>query len=234
MSQKNSSLTFRVVISGLSQDRKVFQDCSKVVFTTSLLPGGFDMSLSSMMSFRPVVFGMLLVCGSVVASHVHADEKKDPAIELKAATWKDVEGIVAAHPGKIVVVDVWSTSCEPCMKEFPHLVTLHNKHKDDVVCVSLNVDYVGIKSKPAEFYRPRVEAFLSKQKAVCTNLLCTEASDKLFEKLELSSIPAVFVYGRDGKLAKRFDDSMLKDGEEDAFTYEKDINPFLEQILKTK
>jgi thiol-disulfide isomerase/thioredoxin len=164
------------------------------------------------------------------------DEKpaEHASVELKAGVWKDVEAIVQANKGKIVVVDVWSTSCEPCMREFPHLVTLHRKHKEDVVCVSFNVDYVGIKSKPADFYRPRVETFLTKEKAVCTNLLCTEASDKLFQQLELSSIPAVFVYGRDGKLAKRFDDSLLEDDEEDAFTYEKDVNPYLNELLLKK
>ncbi|MFN9718478.1 MAG: TlpA family protein disulfide reductase [Planctomycetota bacterium] len=183
--------------------------------------------------FRSAFVGLALI-GGLFTLDVDADEKTDGKTELTSATWKDVETIVAANPGKIVVVDVWSTSCEPCMREFPHLVTLHHQHKDAMVCVSLNVDYVGIKSKPAEYYRPRVEDFLKKQKAVCTNLLCTEASDKLFEKLELSSIPAVFVYGRNGKLAKRFDDSMLDDGEEDAFTYEKDINPYLEKLLTEK
>lgn len=173
---------------------------------------------------------------TIIACESVADEKAADStkIELKAGTWEDVEAIVAANKGKIVVVDVWSTSCEPCMREFPHLVTLHNQHQEQMVCVSFNVDYVGIKSKPSEFYRPRVEAFLTKQKASCTNLLCTTASDKLFQALELSSIPAVFVYGRDGKLAKRFDDSMLKDDEEDAFTYEKDINPFLKELLEKK
>lgn len=178
------------------------------------------------------------VTGSLNASGTNSatDEKTEDSskVELTAGTWKDVETIVAASKGKIVVVDVWSTACDPCMREFPHLVTLHNEHKDQMVCISLNVDYVGIKSKPAEFYRTRVEAFLTKQKAVCTNLLCTTASDKLFQALELSSIPAVFVYGRDGKLAKRFDDSMLGEDEEDAFTYEKDINPFLKELLEKK
>jgi hypothetical protein len=40
------------------------------------------------------------------------------------------------------------------------------------------------------------------------------------------------VYDAEGKLAQRFDDSMLDDGEEEAFTYEKDINPFLKSLLQ--
>lgn len=86
-----------------------------------------------------------------------ADEKSDqkkveetskvdnPDVKLTAGTWKDVEAIVAKSAGKIVVVDIWSTSCLPCMQEFPHLVEIHKRHSDKVVCISFNVDYVGIK-----------------------------------------------------------------------------------------
>ena len=165
-----------------------------------------------------------------------AEEKTVPAVSditLQAGTWKDVESLVKANKGKVVIVDVWSTSCLPCMTEFPNLVKIHNAHKEQIVCISFNVDYVGIKNKGADYYRPRVEEFLKKENASFTNILCTTESDKVFEALELSSIPAVYVYDAEGKLAQRFDDSMLDDGEEEAFTYEKDINPFLKSLLQS-
>ncbi|MCA9058465.1 MAG: TlpA family protein disulfide reductase, partial [Planctomycetaceae bacterium] len=150
----------------------------------------------------------------------------------KNGTWQDVEAIIKKNPGKVVVVDIWSTSCLPCMAEFPNLVKLHNQHAGKVVCVSLNVDYVGIRTKPPESYRARVEGFLTKKKATCTNLLCTQEADALFDSLKLSSIPAVYVYGKDGKLAKRFDASLeLPDGAE-SFSYEEHINPLIESLLK--
>lgn len=155
-------------------------------------------------------------------------------VELTAGTWKDVEALVAKHRGKVVVVDVWSTSCAPCMQEFPGLVKLHQEHARDVICISFNVDYVGIPNKPAEFYRPRVETFLKKQKAAFTNLLSTQDSDAFFAARELSSIPAVYVYGRDGQLAKRFDESLLQEGKEEAFTYAADITPFVKKLVQAK
>lgn len=155
------------------------------------------------------------------------------SIALTSGTWQDVENLVKTHKGKVVIVDVWSTSCLPCMTEFPNLVKIHNAHKAQVVCISFNVDYVGIKNKDSDFYRPRVEEFLKKERADFINILSTTESDKVFEALELSSIPAVYVYDADGKLAKRFDDSLLEDGEEEAFTYEKDINPFLKTLLQS-
>lgn len=151
-------------------------------------------------------------------------------VKLQAGTWKDVEAIVAKHPGKIVIVDVWSMSCLPCISEFPRLVELHNKDPKNLVCVSFNVDYAGIKSKPVESYRERVEKFLKKQQATFANILCTVESEAVFAELKLASIPAVYVYGRDGKLLKRFDSSLYTDGEEEAFTYEMDINPFIRTL----
>jgi len=179
---------------------------------------------------------VLLSCGLTV-SVVAGDEKPaaQPAtaasVELQPGTWKDITTLVAKNKGKIVVVDVWSTSCAPCMQEFPGLVRLQQAHPEKVVCISFNVDYVGIKNKPADFYRPKVEAFLKKQQAQFVNILCTEESDKFFADQELSSIPAVYVYGTDGKLAKRFDESLLQEGREEAFTYEEDIVPFVKQQL---
>lgn len=156
------------------------------------------------------------------------DEEK---IRLTAGTWDSVLEQVKANKGRIVVVDIWSTSCLPCMTEFPNLVELQKCYGDKIACISFNVDYVGIKSKPAEFYRERVEAFLTKQKAMCSNVLCTVESDKIFEKLELSSIPAVYVFDAEGKEVRRFDDSLLEDGEEEAFTYKADINPFVKGLI---
>ena len=176
-----------------------------------------------------------VVAATAVGSSAHADEaaasQDSPEIRLSAATWKDVEKLVADHSGRIVVVDVWSTSCLPCMTEFPHLLTLQKTHGEKLVCVSFNVDYVGIKSKPAEYYRPRVETFLRKHNATVINLMCTMESDRLFADLELDSIPAVYVYGTDGKLKRRFDSSLLEDGEEEAFTYAADINPFVAELI---
>ena len=160
---------------------------------------------------------------------------KEPAvkIDLKEGSWKDVEKYVAENPGRVVVVDIWSTSCLPCVQEFPNLVKLQRTHGKQIACVSFNIDYVGIKSKPVSYYRPRVEKFLTEQKAGIRNYLCSVESDVIFDELKLNSIPAAYVFGKDGKLAKRFDDSSREpDSErEEAFTYKDDVNPFVEGLL---
>ena len=152
-----------------------------------------------------------------------------PSVTLDIKNWDETLALVAQHKGKVVVLDLWSTSCEPCMTEFPHLVELHKQHGDKLVCLSASCDYAGIKSKPPETYHARVLEFLTKQNAAFPNVLLTVESDVLFEKIELASIPAVYVFGPDGKVAKRFDNDNAKAGED--FTYVKDILPFVEGLL---
>ncbi|MES2793418.1 MAG: TlpA disulfide reductase family protein [Planctomycetota bacterium] len=179
-------------------------------------------------------FGICLLSLALVRS-LSAQAPKTAAVSVKILNWEESLEIVKKNKGKIVVMDVWSTSCDPCMKEFPNLVKLHQAHGKDVACISVSTDYAGSKNKPPEYYRERVLKFLQEQEAGFDNVLLNVPSDELFEKIELSSIPAVYVFGRDGKLVKRFDSESaenLKTNEE-AFTYA-DVNKVVQGLLKAK
>ncbi len=82
------------------------------------------------------------------------------------------------HRGKVVVLDCWSTSCPPCVKEFPGLVKLAAAHGDRVQCLSLCFDYDGL-GKPADLVPP-VRAFLEQVGAgQVVNLISSEEADNL-------------------------------------------------------
>jgi thiol-disulfide isomerase/thioredoxin len=166
---------------------------------------------------------------------ITAAPPKAPTVSLRIANWEETQELVKKYKGKIVVMDVWSTSCDPCMKEFPNLVKLHKTHSKDVACLSVSTDYTGSKNKPPEFYRERVMKFLKEQDATFDNILLNVPSDELFEQIDLASIPAVYVYGRDGKLVKRFDSESAENvkTDEEAFTYA-DVNKVVEELLKNK
>jgi thiol-disulfide isomerase/thioredoxin len=166
-----------------------------------------------------------------------ASQPKDTAgtlapedVKLTKANWEEVLAEVAKYKGKVVVLDIWSVTCAPCLREFPNLVDLSRKYPERVVCLSLNTDYYGGASKPPEYYEPKARETLSKMNATFDNYLCAVPSDELFEKIELASIPAVYVFGPDGEVAERFDNDEQKYGEE--FTYEKHIIPKIESLLK--
>ena len=152
-------------------------------------------------------------------------------VKLQILDYDGLVKLIESHQGKIVVVDVWSTSCPPCLKEFPGLVALHKAHsRNDVICVSLSLDYAGIQSKPPESYEPAVLGFLKSQGATFDNVLAGEDADTMLAKLKLSAPPAVYVYHRDGTLAKRFDNEQAA-SEDDAFTYQ-DVSALVDELLK--
>lgn len=153
----------------------------------------------------------------------------DPArtVNLTVATLDELQSAISGHKGKVVVCDFWSTSCEPCVKEFPHLVELSTRHSSEkLVCLSASLDYDGLPDQPLESLKTPVLEFLTQKKAAFSNYLISNESDQVYDKLKLSSIPAVYVYGVNGTLAKRFSE------EEGVFSYEKDVIPFVEGLLK--
>ena len=133
------------------------------------------------------------------------------AVGQREVSLVDHEGVLAAvasHRGKVVVLDCWSTSCPPCIKEFPGLVALARKHPDRVVCLSLAFDYEGIGA--VEDALGPVRDFLATvddgRLANLHHMLGREDADELYRKMELDSVPAVYVWHADGSLARRFDD----------------------------
>ena len=73
--------------------------------------------------------------------------------------------------------------------------------------------------------------FLADQQARLHNFISSTASDEFYEKhVDFASIPAIYVYGPDGTLAKRFDNDQGEYGAE-GFTYEQHIVPFVEGLL---
>jgi thiol-disulfide isomerase/thioredoxin len=187
--------------------------------------------------------GRWAVMLTVLVAGCSADSKKAPetagdsgpprinpprssAVELEPASWDEVQRFIASQKGKVVVVDVWSTTCASCAEEFPGFVGLQRKfEQNDVVCVSFNCDYDGIEGKPPEYYREGVLTFLTARQATTKNFLSTVAFTDLIEPPASLTFPLALVYGRDGKLAKRFDNEQFAAGQ-DPFTYD-DVAGFI-------
>lgn len=171
-----------------------------------------------------------------VSEPEHAAESQDAPqsvrqVPLEIADWNRVQELVRERKGRIVVVDLWSNSCLPCIREFPKFVSLGKRFPDDVDCISLNCDYFGGKRFPPESFREQVQQFLTKQQADFPNILNDVASDEFFPSIDLASIPATYVFNREGEVAKRFDNDQGEYGKE-GYTYEKDVIPFIESLIR--
>lgn len=147
---------------------------------------------------------------------------------IRYGTWEDIRGAVS-KTGKVTVVDLWSLACEPCLKEFPGLVQLHQDLGEQVTCFSVNLDFDGRKTRPPETYESEVTTFLTSVHASgFSSYICTTASDDVFLEAKIPSIPVVMVFDAEGNLVKQFIDG----GETAGFTYEKSVRPFVDDFLK--
>jgi thiol-disulfide isomerase/thioredoxin len=165
-----------------------------------------------------IVGSWVVVCLALGSSAVAEDSPATPAakepsaVTLRVGSWDDVQKRVAAHRGKVVLVDVWTTTCGTCREELPKLMKLADSlPADRVACIAVACDYDGIAEKPPEFYRAKVEQFLAEHKSQRTeHILLNIPFIEFLEQRELGSTPAVYLYGPDGKLVKRFDNDAAK------------------------
>ena len=151
-------------------------------------------------------------------------------IDLAIASWDEIQAKIAESKGKVVVLDLWSTSCAPCIKELPNLAKLSAQYPEAVVCMSASVDYTGAEEETPESHREKVMKILAPRNMTCQNFICSTSDFDIYDKIGLASIPAVIVYDREGKLLKRFDNDKNDYGEE-GFTYADHIVPLIEQTL---
>lgn len=176
-----------------------------------------------------VVVAMLGMClGAVGCGRANLDspaQAESPAkdVTLQVLDYDGIQKLIASHRGKIVVMDAWSTSCPPCVKEFPNLVKLSQKYPDQIACISLSFDNEGL--TPLDEVKKPVLEFLRQQGATFDNVLSSDESDALYRKMDLVAVPAVFVYDAEGNLSKRFDNGSGVD-----FTYA-DVEKHLSEML---
>jgi thiol-disulfide isomerase/thioredoxin len=134
-------------------------------------------------------------------------------VELVPVTFDEMLSRIASNKkAKLTMVDAWANWCGPCKENFPHVVEMHKRYSGKgLAVVSLSMDD---REKPKQV--DEALEFLKEKKAVFTNFLLDEDFGVGFEKLDVGAIPAVFLFGPDGKEVKRF----TMDDTENQFTYE--------------
>jgi len=140
------------------------------------------------------------------------DQESGKVVKLEKLQWSQFQRRLANPKVKYTVVDAWSTTCGPCKDNFPHVVEMHHKYAPrGLAIISLSLDDPSDKNAVVE-----AERFLKEKKAVFSNVLLDENFGDGFDRLNISAIPAVFIFGPDGKEVKRF----TMDDPNNQFTYD--------------
>lgn len=103
--------------------------------------------------------------------------------------------------GKVVVLNVWATWCQPCVHEFPDLVKLDRKYRSQGVTV------LGLSFDDPRNAQQLVPPFLAKQQAKFPTFI-TKPGDpsaivRPFDKYWNGAIPITYFFDRTGKMKTR-------------------------------
>lgn len=132
--------------------------------------------------------------GKAVAFSVN-DRKQFPM--LAGTTLDGTKLDMASYKGKIIVVNIWGSWCDPCQAEAPYLEHANEAYRDK------GVQFVGIDTRDNT---GQAQAFV-KDKQISYPNLVDDGNETLLTKLAgitaLGSVPSTLIVDRSGRLAWR-------------------------------
>jgi thiol-disulfide isomerase/thioredoxin len=116
-----------------------------------------------------------------------------PLLPAPAISFVDLAGNTASlseFAGKIVLVNLWATWCEPCLREMPSLERVQSHFGDKIAVVAISEDHGG---------RKTVEPFIDKLglKSVKIYLDPKSAMERAFK---VQGLPTSFLIDRGGRV----------------------------------
>jgi len=142
------------------------------------------------------VVGIAFVIGLKIAtihsvkyahSTIHSG-KQAPATVFSTSEGED--WTFAAENGKVILVEYWAPWCGPCVAEFPHLSTIHDRYGD-------REDFVMVSVTRPRYQEQAEQLFKDRQLSWELIYNSAQAADGDFKP---SFIPAAYVIGRDGQV----------------------------------
>ena len=119
-----------------------------------------------------------------------------PPLPAPAVSFVDLTGNtvnLSEFTGKIVLVNLWATWCEPCLREMPSLARMQLRLGDKITVVAVSEDRGGSKT---------VEPFIDKLelKSIKTYLDPKSTAERAFK---VQGLPTSFLIDRQGRILGR-------------------------------
>ena len=128
--------------------------------------------------------------------------------EVVPVTAVQAREVVAAARGKVVLLNVWATWCNPCREEFPYLVRLHRElGGKGFELVLVSADF--------ENQLPKVTEFLAAEGVDFRTYRKLGADSEFIDGLDprwSGALPATFVYDRSGTLRDFWEGDLSYEG----------------------
>ncbi len=119
----------------------------------------------------------------------------DLALEVDVSGKSEtIADILAANPGKMLLVNLWATWCAPCLKELPTLDSLAADTGDRLVVVPVSQDMEGWRKVSAQFDGKRYPHLATR----------LESQTRFAASLQAGGLPLTILYGADGREVWRY------------------------------
>jgi thiol-disulfide isomerase/thioredoxin len=130
-----------------------------------------------------------------------------PGVRLDSISYADVINEIKGLKGKVVLVDVWGTFCNPCKEKFPRVVKLHEAYGGKgLAVISVSVDPPDDQEAIAA-----ARKFVTSQRATFRNVHLTDKAEVWQDKWKAEGPPILFLFDRKGQLVARFEDKIDMD-----------------------
>ena len=150
-----------------------------------------------------IVAGIVLLLAGVLAAGVHllGDElfpvsvgSEAPPMQASTLAGTKRTKSLADYKGKVVLLNVWATWCEPCRVEMPSIEKLHRDFgPQGLAVVAVSVDDAGAEDRVREF---------AKELGITFEILHdpTRATSTSYQ---ITGYPETFIIARDGTIRKK-------------------------------
>jgi thiol-disulfide isomerase/thioredoxin len=110
--------------------------------------------------------------------------------DLSLLDWDGNEVSLLDFEGKVLVLDVWATWCEPCSKSVPVIEELKKRAGDEFVFIGVNTDQ---NKSPEEIYAHAQGLGMS-------YLSLLDTHNVFVDFFQIQGLPGLFVYSKKGNL----------------------------------
>jgi thiol-disulfide isomerase/thioredoxin len=115
-----------------------------------------------------------------------------PAPGFKLLNRINKEVTLAEFKGKPVVLNFWTTYCQPCVTEMDRMKPIYDKFKDEVVFISISADKDFLKSV----------YFINMKSNFVWNFLHIGSNYNLLKEYDVKSYPLYVLIGKSGNIVK--------------------------------